>query len=379
MELRKVCELIPHEMNRKIYGSEDIPEAFIESIKQKGILTPLVIKTDNIIISGHRRWRIAKAIGLELVPVRTVHFKNELEEREAIIDFNRQREKTFSQKMAEADELKSIEAERARQRRIACLQQYDKKPVVENFPQRKSGKTRDKVAATIGFGSGRNYAKAAKVWNEAKAGNSSAQIKVVQIDRGEISIHKAYNDICREEKRLRLNKELKARPLPKGKFNVILADPPWEYEFTKTKSRAIENHYPTMNLETIKSLNIPSADNSILFLWATAPKLEEALEVMRAWNFKYRTCAVWDKEVIGMGYWFRSQHEHLLVGVKGKFHPPAEDKRISSVFREKRTKHSKKPEFIYNLIESMFPGGKCLELFARQKHSEVWEVWGNEV
>lgn len=77
-----------------------------------------------------------------------------------------------------------------------------------------------------------------------------------------------------------------------------------------------------MELEEIKTLSIPSADNAVLFLWATAPKLKEALEVMEAWGFEYRTNAVWDKEIIGMGYWFRGQHELLLVGVKGEFSPP---------------------------------------------------------
>lgn len=56
----------------------------------------------------------------------------------------------------------------------------------------------------------------------------------------------------------------------------------------------------------------PSEDNAVLYLWATAPKLLEALEVMRAWGFKYKTQAVWDKSWVGMGYWFRGQHEILL-------------------------------------------------------------------
>ena len=80
-----------------------------------------------------------------------------------------------------------------------------------------------------------------------------------------------------------------------------------------------------------------------------------------------------------MGYWFRNQHELLLVGIKGKFHSPDPEKRVSSVFREARTQHSKKPDYFYQLIEKMFPDGKYLELFARQKYNERWEVWGNQV
>lgn len=111
-------------------------------------------------------------------------------------------------------------------------------------------------------------------------------------------------------------------PLPENKYDVILADPPWRYEFSETQSREIENQYPTMELDQIKALKVPAADNSILLLWTTAPKLEEGMAVMNAWGFKYRSCAVWDKEKLGMGYWFRIQHELLLVGVKGDFHPP---------------------------------------------------------
>ena len=67
------------------------------------------------------------------------------------------------------------------------------------------------------------------------------------------------------------------KPLPNGKYNVILADPPWRYEFSETMSREIENNYPTMDLEAIKQLAIPSEDNAVLLMWVTAPKLEEGL------------------------------------------------------------------------------------------------------
>lgn len=173
-------------------------------------------------------------------------------------------------------------------------------------------------------------------------------------------------------------KEIKPVELPQGKFNVIYADPPWQYDFAETENRAIENQYPSMDLEDIKNTEIPSTDNAVLFLWATAPKLLEAIEVMQAWGFKYKTSAVWDKEKIGMGYWFRGQHELLLVGVKGDFSPPPPENRESSVYREKRTEHSKKPLHYYELIEKMFPDAKYLEMFSRNKYSEKWTVWGNQ-
>ena len=159
---------------------------------------------------------------------------------------------------------------------------------------------------------------------------------------------------------------------------IIYADPPWRYNFSKSNSREIENQYQTMTLTDIKNLDIPTEDNAVLYLWATAPKLLEALEVMRAWGFEYKTQMIWDKEIIGMGYWFRGQHELLLVGVKGNFSPPPQSLRVSSVYKERRTKHSKKPNRIRELIAEWYPDKTKVELFAREK-TEGWDVWGNEV
>lgn len=161
-------------------------------------------------------------------------------------------------------------------------------------------------------------------------------------------------------------------------YDVIYADPPWRYDFTKSDSRKIENQYPTMDVEDIKALEVPSADDAALFLWATAPKLREALEVMVAWGFEYKTHAIWDKKRIGMGYWFRGQHELLLVGTKGKFSPPKIEQRIGSVFREKRKAHSSKPDMIRSFLSQWYPESRRLELFARN-WIEGWDVLGDEI
>jgi N6-adenosine-specific RNA methylase IME4/DNA-binding XRE family transcriptional regulator len=199
-----------------------------------------------------------------------------------------------------------------------------------------------------------------------------------KIKSGELSINKAYTDIVRVERREKVQEELRETVLPVGEFNVLLADPPWRYDFAETDNRAIENQYPTMDVEEIKAMKVPSATNSVLFLWATAPKLLEAIAVMQSWGFAYKTNAVWDKELIGMGYWFRGQHELLLVGTKGTFPPPAPEKRISSVIRERRTAHSKKPPAFYEIIEGLAPNGRYLELFARENNRPGWAAWGNQ-
>ena len=106
-------------------------------------------------------------------------------------------------------------------------------------------------------------------------------------------------------------------------YPLVYADPPWQYEHSVSQSRDIENQYPTMTLEQICDLPVSelSAQDAILFLWATSPKLEESMRVIESWGFMYRTCAVWDKQKIGMGYYFRQQHELLLVATKGSMPP----------------------------------------------------------
>lgn len=162
------------------------------------------------------------------------------------------------------------------------------------------------------------------------------------------------------------------------KFDLIYADPPWRYSFSKSKSRQVENQYSTMTVDDIAALKIPTKKNAVLFLWATAPKLLEALYVMDRWGFTYKTHAVWDKIRVGMGYWFRGQHELLLVGTKGKFSPPPPSLRTSSVITTLRQEHSRKPDYIRTLLTRQFPTAVKLELFARQK-TPGWHVWGNEV
>lgn len=162
-------------------------------------------------------------------------------------------------------------------------------------------------------------------------------------------------------------------------YPVLYADPPWRYEHSKTVSREIENHYPTMSLEEI--CRLPVADvatpDSIIYLWTTSPKLEESLTVLKAWDYTYRTCLVWVKDKIGMGYYARQRHELLLIGKRGNFPVPEVENRFDSVIEAPRTEHSAKPEMVYTMIERMYPEFPKLELFARTKRAG-WDSWGNQ-
>lgn len=182
--------------------------------------------------------------------------------------------------------------------------------------------------------------------------------------------------VVRDQKRA----ERIARPIVAGTFRLLYVDPPWRYEHVETESRAIENQYPTMSLDEICALPVPAADDAVLFLWATSPKLDEALRVIAAWRFVYRTCAVWDKEMIGMGYYFRQQHELLLVAARGSLPVPEPSARPSSVIRARRGAHSEKPAAVYEILEAMYPtftDVDRVELFARTMR-DGWAAWGNE-
>lgn len=185
-------------------------------------------------------------------------------------------------------------------------------------------------------------------------------------------------NLLREGERAQRDSVMPRVEIPTGRYGVVYADPPWRYEHVKTESRAIENNYPTMTLEEIKALPVPAADDSVLFMWSTSPKLAEAMEVITAWGYTYRSCMVWDKELIGMGYYWRQQHELLLLAIRGSPGTPDESARMPSIFRARRGEHSVKPLKMYELIERMYPDMPRIELFARNPH-EGWATWGNEV
>ena len=170
--------------------------------------------------------------------------------------------------------------------------------------------------------------------------------------------------------------------MPDSRYGVILADPPYRFEpYSRITGmdRAAENHYATNPLEEIKSLDVRSiaAPDCALFQWATAPMLPQAIEVMAAWGFAYKTCAIWAKDRIGTGYWFRNKHEILLAGTRGRIPAPAPGTQWPSLIEASVREHSRKPDAIYKLLEVYFPNLPKVELFARHARPG-WDRWGAE-
>ncbi len=173
---------------------------------------------------------------------------------------------------------------------------------------------------------------------------------------------------------------------PNKKYNIIYADPPWNYNSKMMNSSAID-HYNTMSLEDICNLPVKdiSADDCILFMWVTFPKLNEFIKVVNSWGFEYKTCGfVWVKTnkvnhetfFMGQGRWTRGNAEICIIATKGKV------KRLSNSIRQLHISpletHSKKPNEIRNKIVELVGNLPRIELFARQK-CDGWDCWGNEV
>lgn len=173
------------------------------------------------------------------------------------------------------------------------------------------------------------------------------------------------------------------------KFNIILADPPWLYNArnnSKTKFGSGMHIYNGMKPKEICDLSVSDIadENCALFLWVTFPRLQEGLEVMKAWGFEYKTCAfTWvktnknnDKPFFGIGYYTKSNAELCLLGIKGKMKPVSNS--VSQVIISHREEHSKKPAQVRDKIVELFGDLPRIELFARQTDSG-WKSLGNEI
>lgn len=179
--------------------------------------------------------------------------------------------------------------------------------------------------------------------------------------------------------------------LPRNHYRAILADPPWSFDTWSDagKDRSADQHYSTMSVRHIARLPVEdvAASDCVLFIWATWPRLQDALWLIGAWGFVYKTSGFdWMKAdpyrlfaddktpQVGMGYWTRSNTEPCLLATRGK------PKRINADVRQgiiaPRREHSRKPDEIHGRIERLV-AGPYLELFARQSRPG-WTTWGNE-
>ena len=171
------------------------------------------------------------------------------------------------------------------------------------------------------------------------------------------------------------------------KYSIILADPPWKYKWGNGGNLAPETHYKTLSVPELAALDVKAlrAPNCVLALWATCPALPEAMSVMSAWGFKYKTILHnWIKvtkdgrPVMGMGSYTRSGSELLILAMRGHIKRLSTKVVIPQVIMQRRREHSRKPDVVRDNLVRLFGDLPRIELFARTK-TIGWDVWGNEV
>lgn len=186
--------------------------------------------------------------------------------------------------------------------------------------------------------------------------------------------------------------------LPNKKFDVIYADPPWDYngklQFDKSSTDAeridlskkifissAAFKYPTLKTNELMKLPVQdiAKDDCLLFMWTSNPHLAQAIELGEVWGFEYKTVAfVWDKMNHNPGQYTLSNCELCLVFKRGRIPKPRGARNIKQLVRSPRKEHSEKPIEVIQAIEKMFPSHTRIELFARRK-AEGWSAWGLDV
>jgi N6-adenosine-specific RNA methylase IME4 len=179
---------------------------------------------------------------------------------------------------------------------------------------------------------------------------------------------------------------------PSVQYDVVLCDPPWSYSGSQDKWGAAAKFYPTMSDADLLSLPVKQLlhSRSVVFMWATGPRLDAALDLLRGWGLAYR----------GVGFvWVKTKQDGTPVGAQGVrpsvVKPTTElvlvgslcksgrplklsDESIRQVVMAPRMEHSRKPDAVHERIDQMYPGMRKIELFARRPYPG-WDVWGNEI
>ena len=350
------------------------------SLKHEGCRDPLVV-WNNTIIDGHHRYAICNKYGISFDVVEKTGLETELDVKLWMVNnqFSRRNLPTET-RLALAYRFKELEAEKAKERQLANLKQFSKKEeaaetshLTDSLPVGLREENKGKTLEIIAHKAGVSRATAEQYDTIQRKGTEEQKAEVAE---GKSSIKKVYTKIQKAE---RLEKN-KVAEWPKGKYRVIYADPPWQYGDERSGFGGAIDHYNTMTMEELKAMPVASLseDNAVLFLWGTAPLLPEAVELINAWGFKYKTNIVWDKVRANLGNYTSVRHEHLFIATKGSGVPDNTTRVDSVQVVERVGRHSEKPEEFRNIIDTLYTYGNKLELFAR-KSVEGWEVFGNEL
>lgn len=338
-----------------------------------------ILTWNGFIIDGHNRYEIATKWNLDF-QTKSKHFASEQEVKEWMIlnQFGRRNLSNY-QRSVLALQLEDVFKEKAKENqglRTDICQKSDKSITPID--------TKKEVAKVANV----SHDTIAKV----KVIEAKAPIEVKEkLATGEVSINQVYQEIKKEEKKVERDKkieEVKAKieeenlVIEDKKYHVIAIDPPWAYEekggFSSADYDSESNRgavdYPTMTVEQIKKIELPEAEDCVLFLWTTHAFLRDSFEILEQWGYKYKATLVWDKVKMGIGRTVRMQVEFCLIGVKGN--PIINGSSERDIITEARREHSRKPEAFYEMVERMCVGNK-LDYFSRQNRIN-WEHYGAE-
>jgi len=364
-------------MDKDRYGE------LVENIREQGQLEPITL-CDGMILDGRNRYKACLELGIE---PKTRNYNGDpwayiwsmngerrdlvAEQRYLIWKLCHEQSEAFQaekRRIQEEANRKRSEAAKVQPRAETGVFQ----PVVEQSvpqPDRHKSKPSKAIASKTNPGAVARGDKLAK-----KRPDLADQVR-----KGEIKPAEAHRQMKRDEV------AQKTAALPDGKYVVLYADPPWSYNDKQSGSisesyGAAEKHYPIMSLSELKALPINelAADNSVLFLWSTAPLIEDALDLCRAWGFKYKAQFIWDKVQHNMGHYNSVRHELLLICTKGSCTPQNVKLYDSVQVIEKTKEHSRKPDLFRDIIDDLYPNGNRIELFARGDVPDGWNAWGNE-
>jgi len=341
------------------------------SIERDGLLHPVVITPAGKLIAGERRLRACLSLGWKRVPVRVVDIANvtrgELAE-------NVEREPFLPSEIeAIRRTLEPIERAAAKQRQALAGGRAPGK-----FPEAVAkGETRDKIGAFAGI-SGRTVEKIKAVVAAAEAEPEKFGMLADDMDRTG-RVNGVYRRLSNMQQAERIRAE--PPPLPSGPYRVITADPPWLFAVRQhdPSHRAANAPYPPMAHDAICALPVAGLahDDAVLWLWTTNHHLlcGEACDVVRAWGFRPVTLLTWGKPSFGCGERLRGQTEHCVLAVRGT--PTLTLTNESTLLVAPVGEHSEKPAAFYELVESLCPAPRYLELFARRSRPN-WDVWGDQ-
>ncbi len=338
-----------------------------ESMREVGLLHPVVVTPDAVLVAGARRLAAAKMLGWGRVPVTVV----DLDE----VVRGEHDENVHRKSFAPSEYVAITEALEAREREAAKERQgtrTDKHPA--KFAESTRGETRAKLAKYAGV-SHLTLKRAREVVEAAEAEPERYGDLVEEMDRTG-RVYGAYTRLLVRRRAATI--EAEPRPLPLGPFRVIVADPPWPYELRQADpSHRGACPYPSMTVDAIMALNVPEVahDDCVLWLWTTNSHLPVSFDVIKAWGFEYKTLLTWAKDRAGVGNWLRGKTEHCLMAVRGR--PTVRLTNQSTLLPAKRRGHSSKPEAFYEMVEKLCPGSR-VELFQRRPR-EGWVGHGDEV